>query len=169
MYAVNACRSESKFICKTIELETQGQSQNVVMAPAGIDLEAVVMPEITGADPTLIPSSLLTDEAKMKEANLGVVTQVLTIGYLYGYSGQQANFPVAKFGHISITTEESWYLNPESKLMEQGYVLDLSNTPGIKRCACVRVRRRIRDESISLPRVASVPCGSCERPYVGAS
>jgi hypothetical protein len=127
---VNA-QSESKFICKTIELATQGQFQNVVMAPAGVDLEAVVMPEISGADPTLIPASLLTDEAKMKEANLGVGTQVLTIGYLYGYSGQQANFPVAKFGHISITTEESWYLNPESKLMEQGYVLDLSNAPGL--------------------------------------
>jgi hypothetical protein len=127
---VNA-QSASKFVCKTIQLETQGQIQNVVMAPAGIDLEAVVMPEISGADPTLIPASLLIDAAKMKEASLGVGTQVLTIGYLYGYSGQQENFPVAKFGHISITTEESWYFSPDSKLMEQGYVLDLSNAPGL--------------------------------------
>jgi hypothetical protein len=67
----------------------------------------------------------------MKDWSVGVGTQVLTIGYLFGYSGQQENFPVAKFGHISITTDESWYFNPESKLVEQGYVLDLSNAPGL--------------------------------------
>jgi hypothetical protein len=50
---------------------------------------------------------------------------------LLGYSGQKANFPVAKFGHISLITDEAWYFNPESKLLEQGYVLDLSNAPGL--------------------------------------
>jgi hypothetical protein len=96
-----------------------------------VDLEAVAMPEILGADPTVLTSGLLLDEAKMKEWNLGVGTQVVTIGYLFGYSGRAMNFPVAKFGHISIVTDESWYLNPESKVMEQGYVLDLSNAPGL--------------------------------------
>jgi hypothetical protein len=127
---VNAS-SSSKFVCKTIELQTQGQIQNVVLAPAGVDLEAVAMPDIPGADPTVITPALLIDEVKMKDWSVGVGTQVLTIGYLFGYSGQQENFPVAKFGHISITTDESWYFNPESKLVEQGYVLDLSNAPGL--------------------------------------
>ena len=127
---VNA-QSASKFVCKTIELETQGLAQNVVLAPAGVDLEAVIMPDISGVDPTVIAATLLIDEAKMKEGHVGVGTQVVTVGYLYGYSGQQVNFPVAKFGHISILTDESWYLNPDSKLMEQGYVLDLSNAPGL--------------------------------------
>jgi hypothetical protein len=38
---------------------------------------------------------------------------------------------VAKFGHVSLVTNESWYFNPDSKLTEQGYVLDLSNAPGL--------------------------------------
>jgi hypothetical protein len=127
---VNA-KSASKFVCKTIELQTQGQTRNTFLAPAGVDLEAVAMPDIPGADPTIITSTLLIDAAKMKEWSIGVGTQVLTIGYLFGYSGQQENFPVAKFGHISITTDESWFFNPDSKLIEQGYVLDLSNAPGL--------------------------------------
>jgi len=127
---VNA-ESASKFVCKTIHLETEGQARNVFLAPEGVDLEAVAIPNIPGADPTVVTPSLLVDEAKMKESNIGVGTQVLTIGYLFGYSGEQANFPVAKFGHISIVTDELWYFNPESKLMERGYVLDLSNAPGL--------------------------------------
>jgi hypothetical protein len=79
----------------------------------------------------VVSSSLLTDEAKMKEWNIGVGTEVLTIGYLYGFSGLQSNYPVAKFGRISLITEEPWYFNPESRLMEKGYVLDLSNAPGL--------------------------------------
>jgi hypothetical protein len=127
---VNAA-GESRFVCKKIKLETQGPSQNVIVASSGVDLEAIAMPEIAGADPTVVPSDILVDEARMKEWNIGVGTQVLTIGYLLGYSGQKANFPVAKFGHISLITDEAWYFNPESKLLEQGYVLDLSNAPGL--------------------------------------
>src|SRR5271169_6335737 len=127
---VNA-QHESKLVCKTVKLTTQGKEQNVVFAPSGVDLAAIVLPQLEGADPTVVTSSLLIDEAKMKEWNIGVGTQVLTIGYLFSYSGQKANFPVAKFGHISLMTDESWYFNPESRLMEQGYALDLSNAPGL--------------------------------------
>jgi hypothetical protein len=127
---VNAAH-ESKFICKTIALVTQGQGRNVEFAPDGVDLVAVALPEIEGSDPTVITSALLIDEAKMKDWSVGVGTQVLTVGYLFGFSGQKANYPVAKFGHISLITDESWFFNPESKLMEQGYVLDLSNAPGL--------------------------------------
>jgi hypothetical protein len=121
----------SKFVCKTITLELSGTKQNVVLAPDGVDLAAVALPEIPDCDPTVVSSSLLTDEAKMKEWNIGVGTEVLTIGYLYGFSGLQSNYPVAKFGRISLITEEPWYFNPESRLMEKGYVLDLSNAPGL--------------------------------------
>lgn len=127
---VNAAH-ESKFVCVKIRLDTRGRTQNVVFAPDGIDLVAVALPEIPGCDPTVITSSLLIDKAKMKDWSIGVGTQVLTIGYLFGFSGQKANYPVAKFGHISLITDESWYPNPDSGLMEQGYVLDLSNAPGL--------------------------------------
>src|SRR5579862_1546145 len=127
---VNAV-DQSKLVCKTLKLEKQGKDQNLFFAPSGIDLVAIALPQIEGADPTVVTSSLLIDETKMKEWNIGVGTQVLTIGYLFSYSGLKANFPVAKFGHISLMTNESWFFNPESKLMEQGYALDLSNAPGL--------------------------------------
>jgi hypothetical protein len=127
---VNA-EKDSKLVCKTVKLEKQGKEQSVVFAPSGVDLVAIVLPQLEGSDPTVVPSPLLIDQAKMKEWSIGVGTQVLTIGYLFSYSGQKANFPVAKFGHISLMTDESWYFNPESKLMEQGYALDLSNAPGL--------------------------------------
>jgi hypothetical protein len=103
----------------------------LIPAPPGIDLVAIVLPEITGADPTVLPTSLLIDDGKMKEFGIGVGTEVLSVGYLYGYSGQKANFPMAKFGHVSVMSDESWFSSPSSHLVEQGYVLDLSNAPGL--------------------------------------
>lgn len=122
---------ESKVVCKALKLVTQGKGQNVVTAPAGVDLVAIAWPQLEDAYPTVIASNLLIDEAKMKEWNVGIGTEVLTIGYLYSYSGQQKNFPVAKFGRISLMTDETWYHSPASGLQERGYVLDLSNTPGL--------------------------------------
>jgi len=127
---VNA-EHESKFVCKTLELQMQGQRQNVLSAPAGIDLVAISLPQIEGADPTVVSSPLLIDEAKMKDWNIGVGTQVLTVGYLYLYSGRKANFPVAKFGHISLITDEEWYPNNTSNLIEQGFVVDIAGVPGL--------------------------------------
>jgi hypothetical protein len=123
--------NESKFVCQRLQLQLQGATQNVASAPSGTDLVAIALPDISGTDPTVIPSSLLTDEAKMKEFSIGVGTEVLTVGYLLGYSGQKVNFPMAKFGHISVMTDELWYLNPGNGLMEQGYVVDMSNAPGL--------------------------------------
>jgi hypothetical protein len=43
----------------------------------------------------------------------------------------KANYPVTKFGHISMVSDEAWFLNPASHLMEQGYIVDLPNAPGL--------------------------------------
>ena len=123
--------NQSKFVCKTLKLQTQGPERNVVLARPGVDLVAILLPQIEGADPTLVPSSYVLDEARMKSASIGVGTQVVTIGYLLGYSGRKANFPIAKFGHISVITDEDWYLSPNSHMMEQGLLLDLANAPGL--------------------------------------
>jgi hypothetical protein len=127
---VNADNS-SQFLCKRIELHTQPPNQNVVLAKPGVDLAAILLPVIEGYSSTVVPSFMLVDEKKMQEWSIGVGTEVLTIGYLFGYSGQKANYPVAKFGHISMMSDEAWYFNETSTLMEQGYVLDLSNAPGL--------------------------------------
>jgi hypothetical protein len=127
---VNAM-GESRLICQKINLRPKGETQNVYLAPAGVDLAAVLLPEIPGTDLAIVSPSLLMDGAKQKEWSIGVGTQVFTLGYLYAYSGQHLNIPVTKFGHISRLADETWYFNPLSRLMEQGYVLDLSSTPGL--------------------------------------
>jgi len=118
--------NQTKFICKKIEMTSRS-----LAADDGIDLEALLLPEIEGYTPTVVPTSALGDKSKMEEWNIGVGTEVVTIGYLYGYSGLKANYPVAKFGHISMVSDESWYLNTTSNLMEQGYIMDLPNAPGL--------------------------------------
>ncbi len=127
---VNAANA-SNFICKKLTLHTQGPEQNVIGAKPGVDLAAISLPEIEDYVATVVPSFMLIDEKKMKDWSIGVGTEVLTIGYLFSYSGQKANYPVVKFGHISMMSDESWYMNPDSKLMEQGYVLDMSSAPGL--------------------------------------
>jgi hypothetical protein len=122
---------KSKFICKRVKLHILGPEQNVLLADSGVDLAAVFLPEIEGYSSTVVPSAMLIDEEKMQEWSIGVGTEVLTVGYLFSYSGQKANYPVVKFGHISMISDEFWYFNDQSRLMEQGYVLDLSNAPGL--------------------------------------
>ena len=67
----------------------------------------------------------------MKDEGIGVGTQIFTVGYVYGYSGVRANYPVTKFGEISLLTDEKWFTNPESHMNEQGYVVQLPNAPGL--------------------------------------
>ena len=111
----------SKFVCQELNL------QNAFFAPPGVDLVAVSLPEIPDADPTVIPSSLLIDDNGMTERNIGVGTDVLTVGYLLGYDGRKIEAPVAKFARISLVSEKWWYHNPESRRVEQAYDVDLSS------------------------------------------
>lgn len=127
---VNAANG-SKFICKTLAIHPQDNQSNVVFGPDGVDLVALWLPDIDGADPTVVPSAMLIDESQMKKSSIGVGTQVVTVGYLFGFSGQKANFPVMKFGHVSAVTDEAWFYNKETRLSEQGYVVDLPNAPGL--------------------------------------
>jgi hypothetical protein len=127
---LNAAK-EPKFLCQRVALHSDGPARNMVLAPPGTDLVAIALPEIADADPTVVPSSLLVDDSKMKESDIGVGTEVVSVGYLYGYSGLKANYPMAKFGHVSVMSDERWFTNPSSNIAEQGYVLDLSNAPGL--------------------------------------
>jgi hypothetical protein len=121
----------SKLICKTLDIHTSGENANMVFGPDGVDLVALWLPDIEGADPTIVPSLMVIDQSQMAESDIGVGTQVLTVGYLFGYSGQKVNFPVTKFGHIAALSDEAWFYNPETRLSEQAYLVDLPNTPGL--------------------------------------
>jgi hypothetical protein len=53
------------------------------------------------------------------------------VGYLFGYSGQKQNFPITKFGKVSLITKEAWFLNSSSGRQEEAYLVELQNTPGL--------------------------------------
>ena len=122
---------EMKFKCQTLALEKAGQNQNVFLGAEGADIAAISLPDIPDTDPTVVEASLLIDAATMKKRGIGVGTQVFTVGYIFGYSGLQANFPVTKFGQISFVTNDSWFFNSASRLNEEGYVVQLPNAPGL--------------------------------------
>jgi hypothetical protein len=46
-------------------------------------------------------------------------------------SGQKHNYPITKFGKISILSSERWFFSPEWHRQEQAYVVELQNTPGL--------------------------------------
>jgi hypothetical protein len=119
------------FKCYPMHLTDSGPGENLVFADSGVDLAAVVLPDIPDTDPTVIDVSNIIDEGTMRSVGIGVGTQVFTVGYIFGYSGQTINYPVTKFGQLSVMTDEHWFFSPESKLMEQADVVQLPNTPGL--------------------------------------
>jgi hypothetical protein len=122
---------EEKFVCHSLSLRNGGRDQNVFFGALGVDIAAVTLPDIPETDPAVIDASSILDEPMMKKWDIGVGTQVFTVGYIFGYSGPKANFPVTKFGQVSLITGEKWFYNPDSKLIEQGYVIQLPNSPGL--------------------------------------
>ena len=112
-------KTASHFVCHSLDL------RNAVFATSGVDLVALSLPEIPGADLTVIPSSLLIDAKGMTEQTIGVGTDVLTVGYLLDFEGQMPNTPAAKFARISLLTEKWWYHNPQSHRLERGYAVGL--------------------------------------------
>ena len=119
------------FKCQPIHLTDNGAGENLIFAAKGVDLAAVVLPEIPETDPTVIDADSIINGKTMRQFGIGVGTKVFTVGYIFGYAGKRSNYPVTKFGHLSVMTDEHWFLNPESKLLEQGDVVQLPNTPGL--------------------------------------
>ena len=63
---------------------------------------------VPDTDPVVIPYQNILDRQSMSARDVGEGTGVFTIGYLFGYGGQQKNYPVKKFGKIALLTEENW-------------------------------------------------------------
>jgi hypothetical protein len=74
---------------------------------------------------------MLHDPDSMAKNEIRVGTNVFAVGYLYGYSGQTLNFPVTKFGKLSVLTSERWFHNAAWNRSEEGYLVELQNTPGM--------------------------------------
>ncbi len=124
-------KDRQEFICYDLKLERDGQDQNIFASDrAAVDLVVISIPDIPNADPTVFDYSLILDERKMSELEIREGTDVFTVGYLYGYSGNKQNFPITKFGKVALLTQEGWYHSQRSRL-EQAYLVELQNTPGL--------------------------------------
>jgi hypothetical protein len=79
-------KDQSKFVCRKIQLRREAPDQNVISGDSGVDLVAILLPDAVGSDFIVMPAETLMDEKRMQELSIGVGTEVVTIGYLYGYS-----------------------------------------------------------------------------------
>jgi hypothetical protein len=126
-------RDRPEFACHRVNLIRTGKDQNVFTTKRPqIDLIAISIPDFPNTDPTVFDYSLILDEELMKEQEVREGTDVFTVGYLFGYSGNKQNYPVAKFGKVAMLTNEVWYRSqPPRNMDEEAYLIELQNVPGL--------------------------------------
>jgi len=126
-------RSEGKGkVCVDVPLERSGPNQNL-FAPSdeSTDVVAINLPNTPAdADLITITYSWIMDEDGLKKYDLKVGTGVFTVGYLFGYAGESQNYPVTKFGKVSVLTDEKWFLSDRGSY-ENAYLVELQNVPGL--------------------------------------
>lgn len=130
---LNRASPASGFVCFPVILVRDGQSKTVytLKGEDAADVVAVEIPALPEADPVTFSASMLMDPEAMKKNDVKVGTNVFTVGYFLGYAGQKQNYPITKFGKISILTPERWYFNPDWQRNEEAYVVEMQNTPGL--------------------------------------
>ena len=119
-------------VCMDLHLERGGPNQNL-FAPSddSTDVVAIFLAKTPDdAELLSISYSWITDKDDLKKYELKVGTGVFTVGYLLGYAGESRNYPVTKFGKISVLTDEKWLLS-ERGGYENAYIVELQNVPGL--------------------------------------
>lgn len=122
-----------EFACFRVNLIRTGKGQNLfTLKQSQVDLVAISVSDFPNTDPTVFDYSLILDEELIKEKEVREGTDVFTVGYLYSYSGNRQNYPVAKFGKIAMLTNEVWYRSqPPRNMDEEAYLVELQNVPGL--------------------------------------
>jgi hypothetical protein len=124
----------AEFACFPIKLVRNGKNRNVFTLPKHpeVDLIAVSIPDFPNTNPVIFDYSLILDDELMRKWDITVGTDVFTVGYLYGYSGEKQNFPVTKFGKVALLTDEAWYKSPQPRNFEEkAYLVEMQNVPGL--------------------------------------
>jgi len=118
-------------VCFPMELRSSGVGPNLFMPEDKTsDLAAIALPDIANTDPVIITYSWIMDEEAMKKYEVGIGTGIFTVGYLKGYAGETHNYPVTKFGRISVLTRETWLLSDRGGY-ENAYVVEMEGVPGL--------------------------------------
>jgi hypothetical protein len=123
----------TRFTCRTIPLKWDGREQNSFLSQKPeVDIAGIVFRQVPDTDPNVIPYQYVLDQKSMNARQVEEGTDVFTIGYLFGYSGQKKNYTVKKFGKIALLTEENWWTTESNpSLPEKAYLVDLQNVPGL--------------------------------------
>ena len=127
-------RSDSPvFICVPVQLVTEGKEQNVFFSQrAEVDLIAIRLPEVPNAAYAAFDYSMILDEDLMKREGVSEGSDIFTVGYLFGYSGDQQNLSVVRFGKIALLSNEAWYQSDSPRNMfEQAYLAELQSERGL--------------------------------------
>jgi len=125
-------QDESRLVCYTHKLSRSGNTRNVFLSKRPeVDLLLTHMPDIPDTAPIVFDYSTIADDMTYEKLEIGVGTEVFTIGYLYGYSGKKQNYPVTKFGKVALLTDEKWYRSKKRNIDEYAYLIELSTTRGL--------------------------------------
>ena len=123
--------TESGFKCHELELVRDGENQNLfVHNRPEVDLALISIPDIGDTDPTVFDYSLFLDEKQMKNLQVQEGTEVFTVGYVWGYSGEEQNYPITRFGRVALLTDETWYRSPRNRI-EEAYLVEMMAMKGL--------------------------------------
>jgi hypothetical protein len=130
---LNRVKEDTGFACFTIPLVREGNDQNVftLKDEDAADVAGITLPTMPDTDPTVFGASMLLDRKTMDTYHIKVGTNIFAVGYFFGYAGEKANYPITKFGKISLLTPEKWFYNDDWNRYEEGYVVELQNVPGL--------------------------------------
>jgi hypothetical protein len=122
-----------EFACFPVKLVTKGNNQNVFESQrAEVDLIAIRLPDLTNAKFAVVDYSMILDEDLIKKEGVSEGTDVFTVGYLFGYSGNSQNFSVVRFGKVAMLSNESWYHSDSPRNMdEQAYLVEMQSEHGL--------------------------------------
>jgi hypothetical protein len=120
-------------ICLSIKLAADENGRNVFESQRPeVDLVAIRLPELQNIVPAVFDFSMIMDENGMKREGISEGTNVFTVGYLFGYPGNQQNVSVVRFGKIALLSNEAWYQSDSPRNMyEHAYLAELQSEPGL--------------------------------------
>jgi len=122
-----------EFACFPVKLIPGGKSQNVFASHrAEVDLIAIRLPDLPNTDFAAFDYSMILDEDLMKKEGVSEGTDIFTVGYLFGYSGNSRNFSVVRYGKVALLSNEAWYQSDSPRNMhEQAYLAELQSEHGL--------------------------------------
>jgi hypothetical protein len=122
-----------EFACFPYTLVTEGKDQNVFPSQrTEVDLIAIRLPDFPDTAFAVFDYSMIMDEDIMKKEGVSEGTDIFTVGYLFGYSGNRQNFSVVRFGKAALLSNEAWYQSDSPRNMrEQAYLVELQSEHGL--------------------------------------